>query len=160
MDKLLQVLPATAEDRPAIRNILLHSGLFKESDADCVNGMFGEAIAKSTPDNYRFLSGWLDGAMAGFACLGWTSLTHGAWDLYWVCTLSDSRRRGLGGALLGEAVRIAAAEGGRLMIINTSSTPAYEPARRLYESQQFIRAAVIPEYYNVGDDLYIYTRRL
>ena len=157
---MLQVLPSTVEARPGIRRILLQSGLFHESDADCVDTMFGEALAKPTPDNYRFLSGWLDGALAGFACYGWESLTHGTWDLFWVVTLPEARGRGLGRALLGEAVRVAIAEQGRLMVIYTSSTDAYAPARRLYESQQFLRTACVPDYYNTGDDLYIYSRRL
>ena len=60
----------------------------------------------------RFLSGWLNGTMGGFACYGWESLTHGTWDLFWVCITPAARRRGLGGALVGEAVRVATAEGG------------------------------------------------
>ncbi len=139
------VLPSTPADRPGICNILLHSGLFGPSDAQCVDEMFGQALSKPTPDNYRFLSGWLDGSMAGFACFGWEALTHGTWDLFWVCTLPEARGRGLGGALLAEAVRVACAEGGRLIVIYTSSTPAYAAARSLYESRQFVRTAVIPE---------------
>src|SRR3989442_3836868 len=136
------VLPSTPEDRTRIRHILLHSGVFKESDADCVDEMFGLALARPALDNYRFLSGWLDGTMAGFACYGWESLTCGTWDLFWVVTLPEARGRGLGDALLGEALRVATAEGGRLMVIYTSSTPAYAAGRRLYESHQFIRTAI------------------
>lgn len=154
------VRSSTAADRAGIRAILLHSGLFGPGDADCVEEMFGHALAKPTPDNYRFLSGWLDGSMSGFACYGWEALTHGTWGLFWVCTLPEARGRGLGSALLREAVRVATAEGGRLMVIYTSSTAPYAPARRLYESQNFSRAAVIPEYYNRGDDLFIYLRAL
>jgi len=154
------VLPATAEDRPRIRHILIHSGLFVASDADCVDEMFGQAQAKPTPDNYRFLSGWRGGQMVGFACYGWESLTHGTWDLFWVCTLPEARGHGVGGALLREAVRVATAENGRLMVIYTSWTAPYAPAHRLYESQRFVRTETIPEYYKPGDDLYIYSRRL
>jgi ribosomal protein S18 acetylase RimI-like enzyme len=98
--------------------------------------------------------------MAGFACYGWESLTHGTWDLFWVCTLPNARGRGVGSALLREAVKVATAEQGRLMVIYTSSTPPYAAARKLYESHQFTRTAVISDYYNTGDDLYIYSRRL
>jgi D-alanine-D-alanine ligase len=155
-----QVLPSTVADRPVIREILLQSGLFHVSDAHCVDEMFAQALAKPTPENYRFLSGWLDGTLAGFACYGWESLTQGTWDLFWVCTLPSARRRGLGAALVSQAVRVATAEGGRLMVVYTSSTPAYAPARKLYEAQQFICTATVPEYYNTGDDLQIYSRRL
>jgi len=154
------VRPSTAADRADIRRILLHSGLFGPSDADCVDEMFGHSLAKPTPDNYRFLSGWLDGSMSGFACYGLEALAHGTWGLFWVCTLPEARGRGLGGALLREAVRVATDEGGRLMVIYTSSTAPYAAARRLYESQSFARVAVIPEYYNRGDDLFIYLRAL
>ena len=156
----LEILPATPEDRPRLREILVNSGVFHESDAECVDEMFGHALDKPSPDNYRFLSGWLDGKMQGFACFGWESLTEGTWDLFWVCTLPEARGHGVGGALLREAVRVATTEGGRLMVIYTSSTEAYTAARRLYESQQFARTATVPEYYRPGDDLFIYSRRL
>jgi ribosomal protein S18 acetylase RimI-like enzyme len=155
-----QVLPSTPQDRPRIRAILLESNLFKPSDADCVDEMFGVALARPDPDNYRFLSAWLDGQMTGFACYGWESLTHGTWDLFWVCTLPAMRRRGVGSALLREAVRVATQEAGRLMVIYTSSTPNYSAARSLYERHQFVRTAIVPGYYGRGDDLYIYTRDL
>jgi len=154
------VRPSTAGDRAGIREILLRSGLFGPGDAECVDEMFGHALAKPTPDNYRFLSGWLDDSMRGFACYGWEALTHGTWGLFWVCALPEARGRGLGSALLREAVRVATAEGGRLMVIHTSSTAPYAPARRLYEAQNFERIAVIPEYYKPGDDLFIYARSL
>jgi len=155
-----RVLPSEPADRLRIREIILHSDLFKPTDADCVDEMFTLALDKPTPDNYRFLSGWLDGTMAGFACYGHESLTCGTWDLFWVCTLPARRGRGVGGALLGEAVRKATNEAGRLMVIYTSGTDAYHSAHRLYQSHQFIRTATVPDYYNVGDDLHIYTRRL
>ena len=89
------VQPSTAADRPGIREILLHSGLFGPGDADCVDEMFGHALAKPAPDNYRFLSGWLDGSMSGFACYAWEALTHGTWGLFWVCTVPEARGKGL-----------------------------------------------------------------
>src|SRR5689334_3333995 len=155
-----RILPSTPADRAHIRHILVNSELFQPSDADCVDEMFGLALSRPAPDNYRFLSGWLNGAMAGFACYGWEALTHGTWDLFWVVTLPTMRGQGLGGALLDETLRVATAEGGRLMVIYTSSTAPYVAARALYESRGFVRTAVVPEYYNTGDDLHIYSRSL
>jgi ribosomal protein S18 acetylase RimI-like enzyme len=156
----VRVQPSTRQDRAGIRDVLLNSGLFKASDAECVDEMFGLALAKPTPDNYRFLSGFLDDALVAFACFGWEYLTRGTWDLFWVCTLPAARGRGLGGALLSEAIRVASAEGGRLMVIYTSSTEAYGAAHRLYETHGFQHTATVQEYYNTGDDLHIYTRKL
>jgi ribosomal protein S18 acetylase RimI-like enzyme len=152
--------PSAPEDRRRIGDLILGSGLFHATDAECVDEMFGLALAKPTPDNYRFLSAWLDGDMVGFACYGWESLTDRTWDLFWILTSPEARRRGVGSALLAEAVRVAWVEGGRLMVIFTSSTAPYAAARQLYESQGFVRQAIVPEYYKPEDDLYIYSRRL
>jgi ribosomal protein S18 acetylase RimI-like enzyme len=156
----IRIMPSKPEDRPRIRQILLDSDLFKASDADCVDEMFALSVDKPTPDNYRFLSAWLDDWMVGFACFGWEALTCGTWDLFWVCTLPSARGKGIGNALVAEALRVASSEKGRLMVVNTSSTPAYLPARKLYEANQFVRTATVPEYYNLDDDLYIYTKKL
>jgi ribosomal protein S18 acetylase RimI-like enzyme len=48
----------------------------------------------------------------------------------------------------------------RLMVIYTSSTPPFAPARRLYEAAGFERAAIVADYYRDGDDLFIYRKRL
>ena len=161
----LRVTPSTPDDRRAIYNILLNSGTFGHSDAECVDQMFGEALAKPGEDSYRFLSCWEDerphkSEMVGFACYGHESLTQDTWDLFWVCVSGATRRKGAGRALLTEVQHRAAQERGRLIVIYTSSTEKYAPARGLYESMGFARMAVVPDYYADGDDLYIYSKRL
>ena len=167
----LRVAPSMPEDRRAIRELILNSGLFGGADADCVDEMFTQSLRQPSEDNYRFLSCWEDGAreaapetpsprMIGFACCGRESLTKGTWDLFWVCVDRAARGRGAGSLLLTEAQKLAVADGARLMVIYTSSTDFYAPARRLYESQRFTRVAVVPDYYTDGDDLFIYSKRL
>ena len=176
----LRVMPSVEDDRRGITDILLDSGIFNRSDAECVDGMFGEAFTRPGDDNYRFLSCWEDGAwpgafderatghdlvrdgsrLAGFACYGREALTQGTWDLFWVCVSSTARRKGAGRALLAEVLRRAQQERVRLVVIYTSSTDKYAPARRLYESMGFERTAIVPDYYAGNDDLYIYTQRL
>ena len=171
----LRVVPSTLDDRRAIYDILLYSGIFSRSDADCVDQMFGEAYARPSEDNYRFLSCWEDeltspstpigerqspvnSTMLGFACYGRESLTQDTWDLFWICVSSAARRKGAGRALLTEVQHRAAQERVRLIVIYTSSTEKYAAARGLYESLGFTRTAVVPEYYADADDLFIYTK--
>lgn len=157
----VRVRPSVPEDRASISHILLNSGIFGQTDADVVDEMFVSTYAKPiTRDSYHFLTCEVDGRPAGFACYGTESLTKDTWDLFWVCALPEARRRGVGRALLSAAVEGATRQDGRLMVIYTSSAPAYHAARRLYEAHGFGRAAVIPDYYADGDDLCIYARRL
>jgi ribosomal protein S18 acetylase RimI-like enzyme len=159
----LQVTASTADDRSHIRAILLGSGIFGPVDADCVDGMVSEALARPAADNYRFLScrdGQSPAGMVGFACAGREALTRGTWDLFWLCVDRAARGRGAGRALLLAAEGLAREDGARLMVIYTSSTEPYAPARALYASQGFTQTAVVPGYYAEGDDLFIYTKRL
>lgn len=176
----LRVMPSIEDDRRGIFDILLNSGIFNRGDAECVDGMFSEAFSRPGDDNYRFLSCWEDGdwpgefderttsgdlvrngsRLAGFACYGREALTQGTWDLFWVCVSSAARRKGAGRALLADVLQRAQQERVRLIVIYTSSTDRYAPARRLYESMGFVRTATVPNYYAENDDLFIYTQRL
>jgi len=156
------VRPSQFEDREAIYGVLMNSGIFGKADADCVDEMFVETWGKrhDDADNYRWLSCWHDGHIAGFACYGPESLTKDTWDLFWICVLPGLRGKGAGRALMSEAETQARLANGRVMVIYTSSTERYTPARRLYEGAGFIRAAVVPDYYADGDDLNIYWKRI
>lgn len=170
----LSVQPSQPEDRAAIYDILMTSRLFGKTDADCVDEMFASTWkaleADPRADTYRWLSCWVEvpdrwgsralSELAGFACFGTESLTHNTWDLYWVCVRPEVRGQGVARALMQEVIAQSQAQGARLMVIYTSSTAPYAPARALYESHGFVRTAVVPEYYNVGDDLNIYSRKL
>jgi ribosomal protein S18 acetylase RimI-like enzyme len=156
----LRIAQSAPEDRRGIFNILLNSGIFGRADAECVDQMFAETLAKPGDDNYRWLSCWEENTLVAFACYGREALTTGTWDLFWLCVSSAARRKGAGRALLAEVQHRAARERVRLMVIYTSSTAKYAPARGLYETSGFTRAALVPGYYAEGDDLYIYTKRI
>lgn len=158
----VEVRPAQWEDREAIYDILLNSGIFGKADADCVDEMFVETWGKrrDDADNYRWLSCWHEGRMAGFACYGPESLTKDTWDLFWICVLPWMRGKGAGRALMAEVEQQARLLSGRVMVIYTSSTGKYAAARRLYEGAGFVRTAVVPDYYADGDDLNIYWKRI
>jgi hypothetical protein len=52
------------------------------------------------------------------------------------------------------------ARGGRLLLVETSSTPAYTSARQLYETSGYRCEAIIHDFYAPGDDLVIFSKDL
>ncbi|MCX6017588.1 MAG: GNAT family N-acetyltransferase [Chloroflexi bacterium] len=155
------VRSAAWADRSSIREVLLTSQIFGPSDAECVDEMFAETWMRPRPDGYNWLVATApSGQIGGFACFGLESLTKNTWDLFWICLRPEMRGKGAGRLLINEAVRCATDVGGRIMVIYTSSNPAYAPARRLYESAGFVTSAQVPDYYIDGDNLLIYWRRL
>ena len=71
-----------------------------------------------------------------------------------------AQRRGIGHALLARVEAEVQARGGRLLLIETSSTAPYAPARRLYETSGYHCEAVIRDFYAPGDDLIIFRKEL
>lgn len=158
----IEVRPSRVEDRRAIYDILIGSGLFGVEDAEVVDEMFADTWDSDAdaPDSTRWLSCWHGGRLVGFACFGPESLTKDTWDLFWVCVVPDMRGRGAGRALMAETEQRARAANARVMVIYTSSAAKYAAARRLYAGAGFLRAAVVPDYYDDGDDLEVYWKRL
>lgn len=157
----IRVREATPDDRAGIYDILMTSQIFGQSDAECVDEMFTETWAKPRADGYRWLC-CVDesGRNLGFTCYGVESLTQDTWDLFWICVRPEARGRGVGRALMEETVLRAQRDNGRVMVIYTSSTAHYAPARKLYTGAGFAHIATVPDYYSDGDSLHIYWRRL
>jgi hypothetical protein len=63
-------------------------------------------------------------------------------------------------ALHGEVEQRLRADGGRLLIVETSSRPDYEPMRRFYERRGYREVPRVAEFYGPADDRVIYAKRL
>jgi ribosomal protein S18 acetylase RimI-like enzyme len=117
------------------------------------------AMKPDHPD-YQVLVALKDKQLVGYVCYGPTPMTEGTFDLYWIASHPQTRGQGVGAAL------IAAMEGdirqrhGRLIRVETSATEAYGPTRGFYEGMKYREEARIKDFYKVGDDLIILTKRV
>ena len=99
------------------------------------------------------------GELVGFICFGPIPLTEYSFDLYWIATLPDRGRQGIGGRLLSameEELRRTTA----VVYIDTSSTPGYDKARAFYEKHGYQVAASLKDFYHPGDDRVIYRKEI
>jgi ribosomal protein S18 acetylase RimI-like enzyme len=67
---------------------------------------------------------------------------------------------GIGHTLLAGVEAEVLAHGGRLLLVETSSTSAYASARRLYETSGYRCEAIIHDFYAPGDNLLIFSKNL
>ena len=109
---------------------------------------------------YHILVAEVDSTVAGYICYGPTPLTEGTWDIYWVAVAREKQGQGIGSALMKSAEKEIVKAKGRLSIIETSSTPAYEKTRHFHISQGYEIVARIPDFYAPGDDKLILQKRL
>jgi ribosomal protein S18 acetylase RimI-like enzyme len=87
-------------------------------------------------------------------------MTEGTYDLYWIASDPEVRGQGVGASLIsgmeGDLRRLKA----RLIRVETSATEAYGPTRGFYASMKYMEEARIRDFYKVGDDLIMLTKRL
>ncbi|MCS7221285.1 MAG: GNAT family N-acetyltransferase [Anaerolineae bacterium] len=149
---------ARAEDGQQIRELTAQVNAFSPTDVACVEELWNAYLGQGEASGYSFLVYRESSRVVGFACFGPAPLTKGTFDLYWIAVDPASRGRGIGHALLERVEAEVQARGGRLLVVETSSTPAYAPARRFYEECGYHYAAVIHDFYAPGDDLIIFEK--
>ena len=119
--------------------------------------VFDAAVAGS-PD-YEALGAELGGSLAGWICWGHTPCTVGTWDLYWMAVEPAQQGSGVGSALLAEMESRLQGRA-RLIVVETAGRPEYLPTRRFYEARRYAEVARIADFYDRGDDLVVYAKRL
>jgi ribosomal protein S18 acetylase RimI-like enzyme len=101
-----------------------------------------------------------DGEVVGFAYYAPDSMTDRTWFLWWIAVAPSCQGQGIGTELLRYVEADLQARHGRLLLIETSSTPIYEPTRQFYRKHGYTVCSVLPDYYCDGDDRVVFLRRL
>jgi ribosomal protein S18 acetylase RimI-like enzyme len=155
------ITTAIKEDGSQIHSVNAAANVFSQEEVECVDELWDEYQAEGPEESgYYFIVEKEDGQVLGYACYGPRALTDRTYDLYWIAVRSNTRRGGVGRALL------AATEGdirkldGRLLIVETSGLPKYEPTRAFYLATGYTLEATLKDFYSDGDDLVIFTKRL
>ncbi len=121
--------------------------------------MFGRAAETGNREYVGLVAG-TEADLVGAIAYGQTPMTEGTYDLYWIACDPPRQRTGVGTLLLGAMEADLRRRGARLVRVETSGTPLYQPTRTFYERSGFREAARIHEFYRPGDDLVVFTRRL
>jgi ribosomal protein S18 acetylase RimI-like enzyme len=149
-----------ARDKPALMNILRNTPEFKPFEVVVAEEVIDSYLNDPRGSGYSTLIAEDDGEVAGYICYGGTPLTAGTWDIYWVAVDREKRGGGIGEALLETAETAIKKAGGRLAIIETSSTPLYQNTRSFYERRGYETVARVPDFYMPGDDKLILRKKL
>ena len=116
------------------------------------------ALQPNNPD-YKILVADRDGTLVGYVCYGPTPMTEGTYDLYWIASDPEVRGQGVGASLISGMEADLRRLQARLIRVETSATEAYGPTRGFYASMKYTEEARIRDFYKVGDDLIMLTKR-
>ena len=155
-----KIRPMTYDDKPIIMRILRATPEFKPSEVVVAEEVIDSYLHTPTGSDYHILVAEVDLTVVGYICYGPTPLTEGTWDIYWMAVDPDRQGRGIGSALMAFAEGKIKETHGRLVLIETSSTPKYEKTRRFHQSQGYEVISRIPNFYAPGDDKIIFQKQL
>lgn len=150
----------SAKDKSALMRILRHTPEFKPHEVAVAEEVIDDYLHDPQGTGYHALVADGGRQVAGYICYGPTPCTVGTWDIYWMVVAGEKRGQGIGGALTREAEEAIRQAHGRLILVETSSSPIYENTRNFYLSQGYEFIGRIPDFYAPGDDLLIMQKRL
>jgi ribosomal protein S18 acetylase RimI-like enzyme len=151
----------TPSDRGAVLDLIRETGFFRPDEVKVAEELIDITLGHPDQRDYDIVVVEDDdGTVVGYMTWGPTPLTIGTYDLYWMAVSPRAQGRGHGKALVRWLEGRVAELGGRLIVIETSSTQNYEPTRKFYLGLGYRETARIPDFYQSGDDRVIYTKRL
>ena len=155
----LRVRLMTEADKPAIMNILKQTPEFKPHEIPVAEEVIDAYLKNGGASGYNVLVAEGNPAVTGYICYGPTPCTEGTWDFYWEAVDRKLRGRGIGSALSRAAEAEVRKARGRLIMIETSSTPLYEKTRRFHLGRGYEIVARIADFYTTGDDKIIMAKK-
>ena len=157
----MPIRPLERRDVNPLRRILEATKVFRPEELDVAVELMEHALDNPGQEDYELFTEVDEtSAVLGYYCVGATPMTEGTYDLYWIATNPTLHGQGVGSRLLRHCEDHIRRKGGRLIVVETSSQPAYEPTRTFYARRGYTEEARIRSYYKTGDDLVIYTKNL
>lgn len=146
--------------RIQLAGLLAEIPQFKTDEVTVALELIDAYLAGGTQSGYHILVAENTGTIAGYICFGPTPLTESTWDIYWEAVSPHFQRQGIGGLLLKAAEKTIGGHNGKLVLIETSSTPLYYGTRGFYRKHGYRLICRIPDFYSPGDNRLTYSKIL
>ncbi|QVL33695.1 GNAT family N-acetyltransferase [Telmatocola sphagniphila] len=139
------------------------TGVFKPNEVETLDSLLeGYFDAYHKEDQHRSFVLEEEGHIRGFVYFAPedSTMTDRTWTLYWIAVDVTKQRGGYGKKLMNFVEDYIRKENGRLLLIETSSTPKYEPTRNFYLKYGYVQVALVPDFYSDGDGKVIFAKHL
>ena len=157
----MKIRPLFENDRARLLSMLIKARAFTSEEIDVAMELIDIVLKDPIQKEYQIYCMVDDQDQAiGYICYGSTPMTQGTFDLYWIAVDPDFQEQGVGSKLLSFLEEMVKAEGGRLILADTSTIPHYEKTQNFYLKNGYKEMARIPDYYHPGNDRITFCRRL
>jgi ribosomal protein S18 acetylase RimI-like enzyme len=151
---------AVPDDTPTLVELAAATGVFKPFEIDTLGEVLDDYHGGNHEQGDRCFVLEENGVVLGFSYHAPEAMTDRTWCLWWIAVRPATQGKGIGTQLLRFVEEDIRQQNGRLLEIETSSTPHYEPTRQFYLKQHYTIVATKPDYYADGDSMVIFSKRL
>jgi len=157
----MKIRPLVGKDRTALLSVLIKTRSFTSAEIDVAMELIDIVLKDPIQKDYHvYCMVDVQDQAIGYICYGPTPMAQGTFDLYWIAVDPDFQGQRVGSTLLNFLEEVLEAEGGRLILADTSTIPHYEKTQKFYLKNGFQEVARIPDYYHPGNDRITFCRRL
>ena len=157
----MKIRPLVGKDRAALLSVLIKTRSFTSAEIDVAMELIDIVLKDPIQKDYHvYCMVDVQDQAIGYICYGPTPMAQGTFDLYWIAVDPDFQGQRVGSTLLNFLGEVLEAEGGRLILADTSTIPHYEKTQKFYLKNGFQEVARIPDYYHPGNDRITFCRRL
>jgi ribosomal protein S18 acetylase RimI-like enzyme len=152
------IRPTTTDDVFALLALTDATGFFKPQEVATLREVFADYFAKEQAAGHCCVTLEEPGQLLGFAYYAPNSMADRTWELWWIVVRLDLKGRGAGATLLDFLEADIRKHCGRILFVETSSQPRYEPTRRFYLKHHYHPHAVIEDFYATGDNKIVFRK--
>ncbi len=154
------IRPVAPADTPTLLALTGATGVFKEHELQALQEVLDEYHEANHGFGHVAVVDEREGRLVGYAYYAPAAMTDHSWYLYWIAVAKQIQARGVGSGLLRHAEEEIREKAGRVLFIETSSLPHYDPTRRFYLKHGYEVTGVLRDYYADGDDMVVFRKRL
>lgn len=151
---------ATKDDQDVVIAIAKNVRLFEPEELVFLEEMFNKWLEGDLGENSKWIVASKGGVVIGTAYFAPEQFANGTWNVYFIAVEPDKQRSGIGADLMDYIEKVLATQGERVLIVETSSLPRLEKARKFYLRQGYYQESCIREFYKAGDDKITFRKSL
>jgi ribosomal protein S18 acetylase RimI-like enzyme len=145
-----------SEDIAALQHVIDQTEMFpSEMLPEMIDGYLS-----GTAESDIWLTCEIENSAIGFCYCTAEKLTDGTWNMLAISVSPAQQSKGVGAALVSKLEEKLRKDGQRLLIVDTSSTPDFDAARRFYVKNGYIEEARIRDFWALGSDKITYRKSL
>lgn len=144
-----------------IKDITRSTGFFHDDEIEIAKELAMENLQKGAEKSgYHFVVCEYRNKPVGYTCYGEIPCTKNRYDLYWIVVQQEMRGLKIGQQLIRMTEDKVRKRGGKKIYIETSSKDQYVSTRKFYEKCLYTVEAVFKDFYDDGDDKWVFVKNL